>query len=626
MIFAALVIEREPLKWADLPIALVLWLQDAGGFAAAGILVWLLYYWLRRPAVTPVSDRPMLRNFVITAMVASLLAYLAAGAVALLASPPTPQSGGMAGPATATSMQLLSSWCLVIGGACAMFAVGLPFMADFIRLRWRRVWAIAKVSFKEAIRRKILWVFSTLILVFLFASWFIDYKPENQVRNYVQVVYWPMTVLLLITAGLLASFSIPADIRNQTIYTIVTKPVERFEIVLGRFVGYTLLMTLVLIVMTSLSLVYLLRELNEEAVVESKKARVPLFGEVVILPDPQNVGYEWEYRRFLPGGPQSPYRAIWSFNDIPAHLAARTQAVPCEFSFEIFRTTKGVENQGVFCTFTAQTASWDPAQESKYDQERDRARGRPDADPAKVDDELAEQFGFFKLRSKEVVDYHTLSFEIPAGIFRNALKAKASGTAPAGRAPLQIVVKCESPTQYIGVAKRDLYLLDADRSFEWNFYKASVGLWLRLCLVIGVAVACSTYLSGVIAALMTMFLYFTGFIEEFVRNLAYGRSEGGGPVESFVRLVNREGMMTPLDDTPTKRLAEGSDELFRWMFRRLLNIIPDIEMFDFTAYAAEGFDISEINQILLCLVILIGYLLPWGILAYYLMKTREVAA
>ena len=47
-----------------------------------------------------------------------------------------------------------------------------------------------------------------------------------------------MNILLLFPAALLAAFSIPNDIKNQNIYTIVTKPVERFEIVLGRFLGY----------------------------------------------------------------------------------------------------------------------------------------------------------------------------------------------------------------------------------------------------------------------------------------------------------------------------------------------------------------------------------------------------
>ena len=52
-----------------------------------------------------------------------------------------------------------------------------------------------------------------------------------------------MNVLLVSVGLLLAAFSIPNDIKNLTIHTIVTKPVERFEIVLGRFLGYLGLVT-----------------------------------------------------------------------------------------------------------------------------------------------------------------------------------------------------------------------------------------------------------------------------------------------------------------------------------------------------------------------------------------------
>ena len=87
---------------------------------------------------------------------------------------------------------------------------------------------------------------------------------------------------LAVTAGLLASFSIPADLKNQTMHTIVTKPVERFEIVLGRSLGYIGLMTIALGVMTACSLVFVARNVEPEAKEESYKARVPVFGQMEI--------------------------------------------------------------------------------------------------------------------------------------------------------------------------------------------------------------------------------------------------------------------------------------------------------------------------------------------------------
>src|SRR5262249_5989827 len=152
---------------------------------------------------------------------------------------------------------------------------------------------------------------------------------------------------------ILASFSLPADIRNQTIHTVVTKPVERFEIVLGRFVGFAGLMTAILLVMTAVSLVYVLRGVNPEAAAESLKARGPVYGDRSLegttnTEKGESVGREWDYRSYISGPMpgQSPQYAIWSMKDLPAGLGDR-KAVRCEYTLDVYRTTKGEENRGV---------------------------------------------------------------------------------------------------------------------------------------------------------------------------------------------------------------------------------------------------------------------------------------
>src|SRR5262249_55454144 len=109
------------------------------------------------------------------------------------------------------------------GGAFALLAVVIPMLPGLARLRGRRIWAVARLSIKETIRQKVLWVFAFLVLVVLFASWFIDAeKPEFQLKNYLLAVDWSLTILLLLAASLLAAFSIPSDVRSQTIHTVVT--------------------------------------------------------------------------------------------------------------------------------------------------------------------------------------------------------------------------------------------------------------------------------------------------------------------------------------------------------------------------------------------------------------------
>ena len=37
---------------------------------------------------------------------------------------------------------------------------------------------------------------------------------------------------------------------------------------------------------------------------------------------------------------------------------------------------------------------------------------------------LADRFGFFEVKAKEIADYHTQSIEVPASLFRNAIAAE----------------------------------------------------------------------------------------------------------------------------------------------------------------------------------------------------------
>src|SRR5262249_54014659 len=154
---------------------------------------------------------------------------------------------------------------------------------------------------------------------------------------------------------------------------------------------------------------------------------------------------------------------------------------------------------------------------------------------AAIIDELSEKYGYYEDAGKDVTDYHTQTLDIPGGLLRKALKVSPQERGSA----MRIEVRCESPTQYVGLAKYDLYvrLDDPDsgaerRRFAINFFKGSLGLWFRMCLVIGLGVNLSTYLSGVITLMMTGLLYVGGKCTEFIQSVGAGTNIGGGPLES----------------------------------------------------------------------------------------------
>lgn len=627
----AIVIERDPLQWADLPGGLVLWLQAAGSFAALGLFAWLLFGLprLRR------EDRAAIPGWQTTlfalAAVVALLGFLIGGILAVVRPADERPS-------------VVQTVALALGGAAALLAVGAPFLLNLTRLRFRRVYALAKLSFKEAIRRRVLYAFSFILLVFLFASWFVPSMPKDQVRTYVEVVYTAMSLLLLFTAVVLSSFSIPADIKQQTIHTVVTKPVERFEIVLGRFLGYLALMTLVLVVMTAVSLLYILRGIHPEAAAESLKAREPLYGELRFEGTGNerqaiNVGREWEYRSYIsrPMPGQDQQVARWDFARVPAALGDRPEVLS-EYSFDVYRTTTGEEGRDVSCTFKFYTWRFRRGNDEAFLKERKDRPGAAGRDP-KADSALAEKYGYFEITGQPVTDYRTLALLLPAGLFRNLREADADREAELkarneARPPdLQVRVTCDSPTQYIGMARYDYYLrLDAGGRaepllFAANFFKGAFGIWLQLALMIGLAVVLSTYLNGVISMLVTLLLFVGGLCREFIESVAMGKNPGGGPLEAIKRLARRELVAPSASDSASigDQLVSGSDAAFRYLVRMLIDLVPDVGRFDLTNYVADGFNISGV-QMGMGFLLLAGYLLPWAVLAFYLLRWREVAS
>jgi hypothetical protein len=677
--FAILIFEREPLRGDELWTAFQSWVQDAGGFAALALLVWCLVYFIRYivlgeryPAqaasaadsaeggAAPWSTQGL---FFVAALACAAVMY-GLFVLALLVQEPPPSHEiqyGYNKKITRTEYTDHQNTFLTAGGAFALLAAGMGVFFELHRFRLRRIWAIARLRIKEAVRRKILWVFSLLILVFLFAGWFLDTKKaEFQLRNYVWVVDWAMTILLLLAASLLAGFSIHTDVKSQTIHTVVTKPVERFEIVLGTFLGYTLLMTGVLVVMTSLSLLYVARGINKEAAEESYKARVPIYGEMGFKNTTgENVGREWTHRKYISGPNRlqegAPHYAIWTFPQVPERLSQRVHGVTCEFGFDIYRTHKNkpeAENQGVLCTFLA--VSWrcpmeevDRKQvptklaEINNDRQKMADQGKTAAEISRC---LAEKYGYFELFSVNVTDYHTQKITLPSVLFTNPPdQAAEEGPADAGfgagqagvetprRPALQIIVNVNqtdesSRAQLVGVAKHDLYLLDDEKYFEWNFFKASFGLWCRLCLIIGLAVVFSTYLSGIISWMCTMTLFGLGLVMNDIKLMTMGLSDGGGPLESTIRLFTKQGIAAPMADTPAASVAQFGDEIYRHVLGFIMKLVPDVNRFDLSRYVSSGFDISGINILLVDnLIPLLGFLVPWFVLSFYLMKFREVA-
>ena len=124
---------------------------------------------------------------------------------------------------------------------------------DFFFLSARRTWAIARLTIKEALRRRVLFLCVVFLIILMFAGWYLDPNNPNPGKLYLSFVMGATGYLMLLLALFLSAFSLPTDFKTKTIFTVVTKPVRASEMVLGRIVGITLVGTMILLFMSVLS-------------------------------------------------------------------------------------------------------------------------------------------------------------------------------------------------------------------------------------------------------------------------------------------------------------------------------------------------------------------------------------
>lgn len=161
----------------------------------------------------------------------------------------------------------------IIAASIVLVSVVYGF-ADVVRLSPYRVLAISSVAFAESIRRRVLWVTPVAIVGILAVAQFLDpVDPQDALRQTTKVCLFATGLVVVVTAIILACTNLPKEIESRVIYTIVTKPTTRLEIVLGKVVGFALVSGVILLIMGGFSLSYLkLREWSTRSWIRSQLA------------------------------------------------------------------------------------------------------------------------------------------------------------------------------------------------------------------------------------------------------------------------------------------------------------------------------------------------------------------
>jgi len=599
---------------------------------------------------------------------------------------------------------------------------------DFLGTSPRRVLAMARLSVKEALRRRVVVVaFIIFAILLLFGQWFMG-GTENPEKRFMNTVMFGTQILTLLTVMLISAFSLPEDIKHKTIYTIVTKPVRATEIIIGRILGFGFLGTVLLTLMGLISFFFVSRNLDhthsvigdtqtmaslsvvEPGTIISKKtgkrvspnavmegttnealghqhrlevlefttdnaddprlkapdivdveekdgrtvyrrlvclpvgghthevtvtgtgpdakislgqavgyfrARIPIYADGIRFlnndgepSQGSNVGKERGIRGFVDGGTvrnkATLSRAIFSFSNFRERRFDNVDVLPLEMTLGVFRTYKGDIQKRVIGGLQFESVP----------------------DNAQVENRFISEVAYF-----ETNEYQLLTRPISRKVI-GRIEAPDGTLVEEGEfdlfddfaknGKLEMSLSCRDYNQYLGVARSDMYFRASDDVYWFNYLKGYIGIWCQMMTIIAMAVAFSTFLGTPIVMLGVLMMMIVGFFTPFIRSLTEIGRDGGGPIESFIRIVTQKNMQIELETGVVTTLMKESDKFMTQRLSDLTYLAPNFKQLDFSEFLTYGYSIDN-QRILVALAITFAFCVGLTLLGYFSLKTREIA-
>jgi ABC-type transport system involved in multi-copper enzyme maturation permease subunit len=158
--------------------------------------------------------------------------------------------------------------------------VGLLILGfrELFRFSIIRVTAIAGVCFRESIRRRVLWVIPLAALGVIVVSQLQKVTDEQDaVRQTTKFCLFTTGLVVTLSSVILACTNLPREIENRVIYTIVTKPTTRLELIVGKILGFSSVSLMILVIMGVFTYAYLgIRSWQQLQGVNARLATDPL--------------------------------------------------------------------------------------------------------------------------------------------------------------------------------------------------------------------------------------------------------------------------------------------------------------------------------------------------------------
>ena len=116
-----------------------------------------------------------------------------------------------------------------------------------------RVWAIAGNTLLELVRLKVFYFLLLFALLIIGSSAFmLDFRFQEQFQVLKDMSLGSMEIFTWLLAVLATSMLLPKEIEDRTLYTILAKPVPRFEYLMGKLLGILVLLLTSVLLMSAM--------------------------------------------------------------------------------------------------------------------------------------------------------------------------------------------------------------------------------------------------------------------------------------------------------------------------------------------------------------------------------------
>ncbi len=106
------------------------------------------------------------------------------------------------------------------------------------------VWAVAKNTIRQALRMKIAIIFIVLLAILLPVMGFTikgDGTLKGKLQTFISYGLSLTTFMLSILTIIISIYTLTSDIKQKQIFTVITKPIRRFQLIFGKLLGVVLL-------------------------------------------------------------------------------------------------------------------------------------------------------------------------------------------------------------------------------------------------------------------------------------------------------------------------------------------------------------------------------------------------